>query len=363
MVQFQGADEFFETAAQGGQAFRFEDIDGIGPATSKKIQSVRGVNAPTDVKDMSADELADKAGITRNRASKAIQGAGGNPSVSKTSSNTGSVSAAGIRTRQGDFWVEFSEMDRARARNDARSRSPEAVKADENQRAPITTNLETWQENPGRWDYPGVDTPTQDPGVRPKDYKAGGEFETSEFDEKGRAEYDDEQQETFPRKKDAASGKSNFILETGEDRIPASDVVDRQDFDPFGLEAEARDISISPDEAIRGVAAVSPNALGGNFMTEGERAPSNLDDPPEDVLEQQGLELTDDRDRDSQLLDFGMDTDATQHREARTAEEQATSFGVDDRSEATRGTSETDSGEQGGLERFGGGTRENETLF
>jgi hypothetical protein len=141
MVAFNDADEFFETAAEGGQAFRSEDIDGVGPATANKIKSVRGVQAPTDIQEMSADELADKARISRSRAEKAIRGAGGNPNVSKRS-NTGSVSAAGIKNRTGDFWVDFADQDKARARNDPRSRSEEAVRQDERKRAPVTTDLE-----------------------------------------------------------------------------------------------------------------------------------------------------------------------------------------------------------------------------
>jgi len=186
MVDFNGPEEFFETAAQGGNAFRFIDVDGIGDATASKIKSIRGVNSPDDVADMSADELADKANISKSRASKGIKAGGGNPAVSKTRENTGSVSAAGIRSRQGDFWADFTDMDKARAKNDAMSRSEEAVRTDERRRAPITTDLEQWKESPGAFDFPGVDTPTQEPNVLPKDYKGGGSFETAEFDAQGR---------------------------------------------------------------------------------------------------------------------------------------------------------------------------------
>jgi len=74
--------------------------------------------------------------------------------------------------------------------------------------------------------------------------------------------------------------------------------------------------------------------------------------------------FTDDRAREGQLTDFGMETDATQHRESRQAEEQASMFGVDDRESVSRGAgNDSDSGEQQGFELFGGGVRENETLF
>jgi len=221
MVEFQGADDFFTTVAEGGgKAYRFTDINGIGPATADKITSIRGVQNPEDVADMSADELSDKAGISHSRATKAIKGGGGNPDVSKQD-NTGTVSAAGISKRQGDFWVEYTEMDKARARNDTQSRSEEAVRTDDRKRAPVTTDYEKWKKNPGVWDFPGVDTPTNEPNLLPKDVKKG-DPNTADFDESGEAEFDEQEQETFPRVVDSPSGIE--ILETGDDRVPATDV-------------------------------------------------------------------------------------------------------------------------------------------
>jgi len=221
MVEFQGADDFFTTVAEGGgKAYRFTDIDGIGPATADKITSIRGVQNPEDVAEMSADELSDKAGISHSRATKAIKGGGGNPNVSKQD-NTGTVSAAGISKRQGDFWVEYTEMDKARARNDTQSRSEEAVRTDDRKRAPVTTDYEKWKKNPGVWDFPGVDTPTNEPNLLPKDVKKG-DPNTADFDESGEAEFDEEEQDPFPRVVDSPSGIE--ILETGDDRVPATDV-------------------------------------------------------------------------------------------------------------------------------------------
>jgi len=183
MVGFNDADDFFNTMAEGGNAFRLTDVDGIGPATAEKITSIRGVNNLSDIQDMSADELSDKAGISYSRAEKAINGAGGNPNISKVSNNTGSVSAAGIQTRQGEFMVEIGDLDKARARNGRPTRTNDAVKADERQRAPITTDLEKWKDNKAKFDFPGVDTPTQKPKVLPKDYKKGENPQTREFEE------------------------------------------------------------------------------------------------------------------------------------------------------------------------------------
>lgn len=59
-----------------------------------------------------------------------------------------------------------------------------------------------------------------------------------------------------------------------------------------------------------------------------------------------------------------METDATQHRTSREAEAIASEFGIDDRGDASRGAGkDVDEGEQQGFEMFGGGVRENETLF
>lgn len=173
MVRFNDADDFFETMAAGGNAMRLEDIKGIGPQTAKKINNVREITSTEDITDMSADELADKANISRSRAKKAISGLGGNPAVSKRSTS-GSVSAAGITMPVGDFRPEVGDMDKARARNDAMSRSEEAVRQDERKRAPITTDIDKWKAAPGVYDFPGVDTPTQDPKTLPKDFKRGG---------------------------------------------------------------------------------------------------------------------------------------------------------------------------------------------
>lgn len=294
MVSFNDADDFFDTMSEGGKAYRLQDIDGIGPATAEKIMSVRGINTTDDVKELSADELSDKAGISRSRASTAISGLGGNPSVSKRNNSTGSVSAAGIKTRQGDFWVDFTEMDKARARNDAQSRSQEAVRIDDQRRAPITTDYEQWRDAPGQWDYPSVDTPTQEPDLLPKDLKAG-DPNTADFDAQGQAEFDDSGSE-FPKKEPAASGKENFNLRTGENRtLPASlftaEGGETPDVDDFGVFTEARDVSLSPDEAFYGTGAVGDTALGGfdnAEWRENEKGPTaNLQAPPEQALQAQ----------------------------------------------------------------------------
>lgn len=159
-------DEMFGQMADKGEAYRFQDIDGIGPATKERLTDVRGVRAPADVTDYAAPELADEAGISESRAETVIRGAGGNPEFN-TSSSPGSVSAAGIRFGVGDFRVPSAGPDKAKARHERRSE--DAQRVDERRRAPITTDPDQWKENPGKFDYPGVDTPSENPGLQFKD--------------------------------------------------------------------------------------------------------------------------------------------------------------------------------------------------
>lgn len=165
---------------QTGSAPNFRAIDGVGPKTAEKVKGTiidgQGrVQAPTDVQDLTDDELADKAGISKNRARKVIKGAGGNPDR-KPRSTTGSVSAAGIKMPQGEFVTEVSDQDKAEAKvstslNRGIGRSQEAAAADKGKRAPVTTDYERWKDNKGELDFPGADTPTDDPQVLPKDLR------------------------------------------------------------------------------------------------------------------------------------------------------------------------------------------------
>jgi len=104
-----------------------------------------------------------------------IKGAGGNPDR-KPRSTTGSVSAAGIRVPVGEFRPEIGDNENAKARfetslNRGIGRSQNAAIADKSKRAPVTTDLDRWKENKGELDFPGVDTPSDDPQVLPKDLR------------------------------------------------------------------------------------------------------------------------------------------------------------------------------------------------
>jgi hypothetical protein len=160
------ADDVLGEIAKSGNALRFQDIEGIGPKTEERLTGVRGVRAPRDVQDYSADELASEAGISRSRAESAIRGAGGTPDYN-TRSSTSSVSAAGIRFGIGDFRVEAGADDSAEFYH--QSRTDTARRVDSRRRAPITTEVDQWKDNPGKFDFPGVDTPSDNPGLQHKD--------------------------------------------------------------------------------------------------------------------------------------------------------------------------------------------------
>ena len=252
-------------------------------------------------------------------------------------------------------------------------RSGRAQRTDERKSAQPTRDPVQWSNNPNEYDYPGVDT------VQPKEL----------HEERSEQAQTRDEQEVAPQ----AETKEQWAINPGRydwrsvDR-PASYGPTMNMAQPINPNEEPetrlmevfaeRDVSMSPDEVLNDTGARSPNALGGldtAGIIEGEMAPrTEPEEPPEEALQQQSRTLSegagimdnfaDDRDSEGKLTDFGMETDATQHRESREAEEKATTFGIDDRDDVSRGAeNDTNTGEQEGLGVFGGGTRENETLF
>ena len=67
----------------------------------------------------------------------------------------------------GDFSVTDRALEQARDAQSKRSSRSRGV--DEEQRAPITTRANVWEENPDEYDFPGIDTPTENPNLLPKD--------------------------------------------------------------------------------------------------------------------------------------------------------------------------------------------------
>lgn len=151
-----------------GGAVRLRDISGVGDQTVRQLRS-KGFRNVQDVKSASIEELTRVPGIGDAKAKQIIRSAGGDPRANKKSSS-GSVSAAGIRVPKGDFKAEIGDFDSAEARHESdHFRSENSRRMDERKRAPITTDKEKWQNNPGEFDFPGVDTPTSEPDVKKKD--------------------------------------------------------------------------------------------------------------------------------------------------------------------------------------------------
>jgi len=225
-----------------GSAPNFRAIDGVGDKTAEKVRGVIGIDAPSDAADKTAGELAAEAGITESRAAKVIRGGGGNPNRNPRTT-TGSVSAAGINVPTGDFKTEIGDKDKADARfssslNRGIGRSQEAARADKAKRAPVTTDFERWKNNKSGLDYPGIDTPSSEPKVLPKDFGQGQRPNTTDPES--------DLVET-PERVSVFGGEPDDQLEAGVD----NDQLYREEL--FGAQAEAADVSASPGELFDGV--------------------------------------------------------------------------------------------------------------
>jgi len=67
----------------------------------------------------------------------------------------------------GDFVV--NRNDQQKAFDQHQDRSERAKDVDNQRRATLTTEFELWSENPGRYDFPGIDTPSRKPRVQEDD--------------------------------------------------------------------------------------------------------------------------------------------------------------------------------------------------
>jgi len=156
------------------------------------------------------------------------------------------VSAAGIKLPQGEFVTEVSDQDKAEAkfstsRNRGIGRSQNAAIADKNKRAPVTTDFERWKSNKGELDFPGVDTPTESPDVRPKDLKQEQRPNTTDPE----------------RDRQAVERAEATVAETDTGLLLESEAeASATDSDVIGAfvsgRAESRDVSVSRGEAVRG---------------------------------------------------------------------------------------------------------------
>lgn len=323
-----------------GAAITFTDIDGIGRQTAQKIKGTVAegtgrIQAPSDVSDLTADELAEEAGISERRARKAIEGGGGDPDR-KPRSNTGSVSAAGIKVPTGEFRTEISDKDKAEARfssslNRGIGRSQNAAIADKSKRAPVTTDVERWKDNKGELDFPGVDTPTDSPDVRPKDLRQEQRPATTDPSQSAAA------RATVP---ETPSTERNT-------EVPL----------PFTTDLGQRDVSLAPEEAFEGVGAGSaettrqdPNSGFAAGLASGEEADISF--------------VQAERERSSGDTPAGVARRESERQAAKSDRDTAGLRGLDSRIRAARGDElDTSDAEFGGEELtelnnlFGGGDR------
>lgn len=277
-------------------------------------------------------------------------------------------------TRSGEKLLgQGEDFDRLKRRHERRSSRAQTI--DERRQAPVTRNPIAWANNPGKLDFPGIDT------VQPKRLHQQRSEAAREADEAEWAPLADSK-EQWARNPDQYDLLGVDTPSTDAPLIEST-TPDRPAFDAMadGATTESRSALFEAELAGRDVPASREEVFGGGFtesqslsathtptgLASGEEADRAFLSAERDRAQSGGGVFdgfVDDSDTQGQLTGFGMDTDATQHRKSRTAEESATTFGVDDRSDASRGTGGSDDGgEQRGFETFGGGVRENETLF
>jgi hypothetical protein len=147
------------------------------------------------------------------------------------------------------------------------SRSQEAQASDAAKRAPVTTNASRYASQPGELDYPGVDTPSTDPNVLPKDLRQEQRPATTDAPEPA-------QMRTQP---------------------PETPTVEKgtQAPEPLTTGLFSQDVSLSPEEAFEGVGRGDPGGAtgveAGARVDEQRRLGSGR--PPAEALDRQGREL------------------------------------------------------------------------
>lgn len=243
-------------------------------------------------------------------------------------------------------------------------RSAQAQAMDKRDAAPFAPTKEAWALAPGRYDWPGVDD------VDPESFHASRSQRARTIDEKEIAPQADSKQEwamnpsRYDWKKIDAPDSYGPTMDA---EIPSTER-NTEAPEPLTTALSQQDVSLAPEEAFEGVGSGSQETGGSPFGLAGgeeadmafveaeqERAQGGPFGGPGAVLDQaMGQtdeafeEWTDDRDRQGSLAGFGMETDGTTYRESREAVEQATEFGIDDRSDPSRGSS--DDGMMGGIQ-------------
>lgn len=146
------------------------------------------------------------------------------------------------------------------------SRSKEAQASDASKRAPVTTDASRYASQPGELDYPGVDTPSTDPNVLPKDLRQREQPATTEPPDSARR-----------RTQPAETPSTERNTQAPE---------------PLTIGLGKQDVSLSPEEAFEGVGSGTSEAAffgTGSRVDEARRLESGA--PPEEALDRQGREI------------------------------------------------------------------------
>lgn len=138
-------------------AFKLEEVDGIGPSTAKKLRRA-GIEKPEELARVTPNQLGQIDGIGPKKADQL---------------------AARFQYSQTRFQKPESD-DIEKAREQMAERSSAERRTDRSYNAPITFDYDTWQDNPDHWDMPGVDTiPEQRRAERTKEKASRGGFDVT----------------------------------------------------------------------------------------------------------------------------------------------------------------------------------------
>lgn len=270
--------------------------------------------------------------------------------------------SAGRLEGKGDDYQRLQEVHQ--------DRSQRARRVDERRSAKLTRDPIQWVNNPGQYDYPGIDT------VQPQDLHEQRSERAQRVDERNIA----------PQAETKEQWAQN------PDRYDWKKVDGPNDYGPFGSDP------LPPSEQGRGMGrpgVFAPSDFGGQTgglfddtlgaipsssrlskderqgLADGDEAESIFAQAEEsrggrpkpfETSDRSQASLGGEQIQTEDQATFSLDPDVrdAQGQESRRDVAQASEFGIDDRA---LDDSQSDAGDQSGLEVFGGGTRENQTLF
>jgi hypothetical protein len=275
-------------------------------------------------------------------------------------SQTDSLGEFDIGFSRRDGRLEGSGEDFNRVSEVHQDRSERAQRVDERRSAKVTRDPIQWANNPGQFDFPGVDT------VQPNELHEQRSEKAQRVDERNIAPTADSRQQWAqnPDQYDYPGVDRPQTYGPTANRSVPSPERNTDAPEPFTSRLSNQDVSLSPEEAFEGVGvgSLSESAESdpdpGFMQAEEQRSSAGgLLDTPDSAQAGFGGETDDNQ---QSAFDLEDDIRESQGQESRRDVAEASEFGIDDREVDN---SEPDSGEQEGLEVFGGGTRENQTLF